>query len=161
MWRISCLLKTTAAQGLHIGGCCFDNKLQSLCWNLLLVVISPSLGCLVFPPMVLSNFLGGCSNHEKTINKKAHLDNVHEGWLNKHCVWFNLHAWKCVQYLAEPTAATRKGCWCAFQQKLEKTKQTNNKNCSESVWSEVHAWSIFLLVLTCLEKIACFLRICH
>ena len=45
--------------------------------------------------MVLSNFLGGCSTHQKA-NKNAHLDDVHERWLGKHGVCFNLHTCKCV-----------------------------------------------------------------
>ena len=51
-----------------------------------LLIVFSSLGCVVFLPMVLSNFLGGLSNHENT--NKAQLDDVHERWLSRHGVRF-------------------------------------------------------------------------
>ena len=69
---------------------------------------------------------------------------------------FNLHTCKCVlclpaqfglmQCLAESSAATLKGGGNVLQQDLEKTKQTKNNNCSENVWSKVHALSFWYYI---------------
>jgi predicted RNA-binding protein YlxR (DUF448 family) len=51
-----------------------------------------------------------------------------------------------MQYLAGP-AATLKGRGYALQQNLEKTKKAKSKNCSEKVWSEAHALSVWLYLI--------------
>ena len=48
-----------------------------------LLIICSSRGCIVFSPIFLSNFLGGCPNHEK-INKKCTLGWYPEVWLSRH-----------------------------------------------------------------------------
>ena len=60
-----------------------------------LLILFSSLGCVVLPPMVSSNFLGGCPNHAQTMGKSgkkthahhAHLDDIHEMWLSRHGPW--------------------------------------------------------------------------
>ena len=49
-----------------------------------------------------------------------------------------------MQYFAEPTAATLKGCGCALQQNLDKATKDKKQNFSDPVFvwlSEVHALS--------------------
>ena len=114
MLGMSDSLKHTAHK-TYMGEFCFDSKLQIPCWNLFTYYIS-SPGRLVFLPMVWRNFLRGCSNHENISKKRTS--------------GRRLAKFRIMQYLAEPTAATVKGCGYALQQNLEKT----TKN-----WSEVHA----------------------
>ena len=78
-----------------------------------LLIICSSLGCLVFLPMVLSNFLRGCSNYE----------NISKKWTPGWCP----AKFKSVQYLAEPTAATLKGREYALQQNTGKNRKSKNK----------------------------------
>ena len=78
-----------------------------------LLIIFSSLGCLVFLPMVLSNFLRGCSNYEK-ISKKWP-----PGWCPA--------KFKSVQNFAESIAATLKGRGYALQQNIGKTRKSKNQ----------------------------------
>ena len=66
---------------------CMRHILESLKRNVrgqaetCLLIIFSSRGCVVFSPIFLSNFLGGCPNHEK-IKKNAHLDDIQRcGWV--------------------------------------------------------------------------------
>ena len=53
-----------------------------------LLIICSSRGCIVFSPIFLSNFLGGCPNHEKINKKNAHLDDI------QRCGWVGM-GWPC------------------------------------------------------------------
>ena len=50
--------------------------------------------------------------------------------------------WKIMQYLAEPTAATLKGCEYALQQNLDKATKDRHQNFPENVlvWSSCFAF---------------------
>ena len=83
--------------------CCTGLHCRILLWQqtsksirkLVCLIIFSSLGGLVVLPMVISNFLRWCSDHENS-NTHAHLDDVFEWWLSRHGVGLNLHICKCV-----------------------------------------------------------------
>ena len=73
--------------------CCMRQILEGLKRNVrghaetCLLIIFSSRGCVVFSPIFLSNFLGGCPSHEK-IKKHEHLDDI------QRCGWVGM-GWPC------------------------------------------------------------------
>ena len=69
--------------------CCMRHILEGLKRNVkghaetCLLIIFSSRGCVVFSPIFLSNFLGGCPNHEK-FRKACTLGWHPEVWLSRH-----------------------------------------------------------------------------
>ena len=57
-----------------------------------LLILFSSLGCVVLPPMVSSNFLGGCPNHAQTMGKsgKKHMHIMHTWMISMRCDWVDM-----------------------------------------------------------------------
>ena len=116
------------------------------CW----LILFSSLSCVVYPPMVPSNFLGGCPNHEK-ISGWVGMDNgfchcsgkigqkVHK---TRHTLCPN-HSWTpywLVFFVAQ----------IGFWQYLAEVVKTLRQPTKTSQWGNMSSWNIGFVFYLCL-----------